>query len=86
MKGSSEPPGPGTNSAGLAVFRYQTRCGTVFGHTGNTAGFTQFIAASKDGSRSVSVSVNAQITPKSNAKRFRDLRAIFGLAVCAAMA
>ena len=86
VKGSSEPPGPGTNSAGLAVFRYQTRCGTVFGHTGNTAGFTQFIAASKDGSRSVSVSVNAQITPKSNAKRFRDLRAIFGLAVCAAMA
>ena len=42
--GSSEPPGPGTNSAGLAVFRYQTKCGTVYGHTGNTAGFTQFIA------------------------------------------
>jgi D-alanyl-D-alanine carboxypeptidase len=86
VKGSSEPPGPGTNRAGLAVFRYKTPCGTVFGHTGNTAGFTQFIAASNDGSRSVSVSVNAQITPKSNVKRFRDLRAIFGLGVCAAMA
>ena len=86
VKGSSEPPGPGTNSAGLAVFRYRTRCGTVFGHTGNTAGFTQFIAASRNGSRSVSVSVNAQVIPKSNAKRFGDLRAIFGLAVCAAMA
>src|SRR5262249_7569369 len=38
--GSSEPPGPGLNSAGLALFRYQTRCGTVYGHTGNTPGYT----------------------------------------------
>src|SRR5215211_4426608 len=29
--GSSEPPGPGMNSAGLAIFRYETRCGTVWG-------------------------------------------------------
>ena len=36
--GSSEPPGPGKNSAGLGIFRYETRCGTVWGHTGNTAG------------------------------------------------
>jgi D-alanyl-D-alanine carboxypeptidase len=86
VKGTSEPPGPGTNGAGLAVFRYQTPCGTVYGHTGNTPGYTQFVAASKDGSRSVSVSVNAQIVPKSNAKRFRELRALYGLAVCAAMA
>jgi D-alanyl-D-alanine carboxypeptidase len=85
-KGHSEPPGPGKNSVGMAVFRYQTPCGTVYGHTGNTAGFTQLVAASSDGSRSVSVSVNAQIIPKSNAVRFRDLRSIFGLAVCAAMA
>jgi D-alanyl-D-alanine carboxypeptidase len=27
--GSSEPPGPGQNSAGLAIFRYQTRSRTV---------------------------------------------------------
>ncbi|HLH28794.1 MAG TPA: serine hydrolase domain-containing protein, partial [Acidimicrobiales bacterium] len=47
--GSSQPPGPGKNSAGLALFRYQTSCGTVYGHTGNTAGFTQFAAASSDG-------------------------------------
>jgi len=32
--GSSDPPGPGNNSAGLAIFRYETRCGTVYGHTG----------------------------------------------------
>jgi D-alanyl-D-alanine carboxypeptidase len=84
VSGSSEPPGPGRNSAGLAIFRYQTRCGTVYGHTGNTAGFTQFVAASTDGKQSVSVTVNAQIIPKSNPARFRELRAIYELAVCAA--
>src|ERR671916_868276 len=36
--GSSEPPGPGKNSAGLGIFRYETRCGTVWGHTGNKIG------------------------------------------------
>ena len=29
--GGSEPPGPGKNAAGLALFRYETRCGTVWG-------------------------------------------------------
>jgi D-alanyl-D-alanine carboxypeptidase len=53
--GSSEPPGPGKNAAGLALFRYRTRCGTVWGHTGNTPGYTQFAAASGDGRRSVTV-------------------------------
>jgi D-alanyl-D-alanine carboxypeptidase len=86
VPGSSEPAGPGVNSAGLAIFRYQTRCGTVYGHTGNTAGYTQFIAANKSGTRSTVVSVNAQITPKSNAKRFAELRRIYTLAVCSALA
>ena len=84
--GGSEPAGPGRNSAGLAIFRYQTRCGTVYGHTGNTAGYTQFAAATRNGSRSVVVSVNAQIIPKANAKRFAELRRIYTLAVCAALA
>ena len=84
--GSSEPPGPGTNSAGLSIFRYKTPCGTVYGHTGNTAGYTQFVAATRDGTRSATVSVNRQIIPKSDAKTFAKLRRIFGLAVCAAMA
>jgi D-alanyl-D-alanine carboxypeptidase len=84
--GHSEPPGPGRNSAGLAVFRYRTRCGTVYGHTGNTAGYTQFIAATRDGKRSVSVSVSAQVTPDSRPAEFPALRRIFGLAVCAALA
>ena len=84
--GSSEPPGPGQNSAGLAIFRYQTRCGTVYGHTGNTLGYTQYVAASANGRRSVVVSVNAQITPTIHPDRFRELRRIYTLAVCAALA
>ena len=83
---SSQPPGPGTNAAGLAIFRYTTSCGTVYGHTGNTSGYTQFVAATSDGSRSVTVSVNAQITPKAAAAPFESLRKIYGLAVCSALA
>jgi D-alanyl-D-alanine carboxypeptidase len=85
-RGSSEPPGPGENSEGLAIFRYRTSCGTVYGHTGNTAGYTQFVAASRNGSRSVVVSVNSQITPAVHPGRFRELRRIYALAVCAALA
>jgi D-alanyl-D-alanine carboxypeptidase len=84
--GSSEPPGPGQNSAGLAIFRYQTKYGTVYGHTGNTLGYTQFVAASRDGMRSAVVSVNAQITPTSHPARFTDLRETYALAVAAALA
>ena len=60
--GSSEPTGPGENAAGLALFRYRTSCGVVLGHTGNTVGYTQFIAASPDGSRSVTVSMTVRRT------------------------
>ncbi len=83
--GKSEPPGPGSNSAGLAVFRYRTRCGTVYGHTGNTAGYTAFIASTEDGTRSAAVSVSAQVTPDRKPKVFRSLRNIFELSVCAAL-
>ncbi len=86
IPGSSEPPGPGVNSAGLGIFRYETTCGTVYGHTGNTPGYTQFVAASADGIRSTVVSVNAQITPKTDPRTFALLRQIFQAAVCAATA
>jgi D-alanyl-D-alanine carboxypeptidase len=86
IPGASEPPGPGVNAAGLAIFRYQTSCGTVYGHTGNTLGYTQFVAATSDGRRSATVSVTAQITPNSNQERFSELRHLFELAVCAATA
>jgi D-alanyl-D-alanine carboxypeptidase len=85
--GSSEPTGPGRNSAGLALFRYRMSCGTVFGHTGNTPGYTQFIAASSDGSRSATVSINQQIAPPvGDPAAFQRLRAVFRLASCAALA
>ena len=85
--GGSEPPGPGKNSAGLAVFRYETGCGTVWGHTGNTAGYTQFMASSPNGRRSVVVSINAQITPSvGDPEAFAALRRAEGRAVCAALA
>ena len=85
--GGSEPPGSGKNSAGLALFRYETRCGTVWGHTGNTLGYTQFMAASPNGRRSVVVSINTQLTPKAGSRgAFEALRRAEGLAVCAALA
>ncbi len=85
--GGSEPPGPGKNSAGLALFRYETRCGTVWGHTGNTPGYTQFVAASPNGRRSVVVSINSQLTPTAGEPgAFDALRRAEGRAVCAALA
>ena len=86
--GGSEPPGPGKNSAGLGVFLYETRCGKVWGHTGNTpGGYTQFMAASRNGSRSATVSINAQITQKlGDPDAFKALRRAERLAVCAALA
>lgn len=62
--GSSSPPGPGTNSAGMGVFRYRTSCGTVYGHTGSFPGYRLFAASSLDGRRSVVFTVNAQIVPR----------------------
>jgi D-alanyl-D-alanine carboxypeptidase len=85
--GGSEPTGPGHNTAGLAIFRYRTSCGVVFGHTGNTFGFTQFIAASRSGTRSAVVAINRQVTQDSKpAGLFRDLREVFERAACSALA
>ena len=87
--GGSEPTGPGENSAGLGIFRYRTRCGTVYGHTGNTSGYTQFMAATRDGRRSVTMSISGQITHKSPGARgdaFRRMRRIQRDAVCQALA
>lgn len=85
----SEPPGPGWNSAGLGLYRYQTRCGTVYGHTGNTFGYTQFAAATADGMRSVTVSISLQRTQNSQdwpLTVFETLRMTEEQAVCAALA
>jgi D-alanyl-D-alanine carboxypeptidase len=77
--GESSPPGPGKNSAGLALFRYQTKCGTVYGHTGNFPGYTQFAAATADGSRGITMSLNI---PAPTGKLLAQLRRLQTTAVC----
>jgi D-alanyl-D-alanine carboxypeptidase len=83
IAGASEPAGPGANSAGLALFRYATRCGVVLGHTGNTLGYTQLIAATPDGRRSLTFSVTTQINESGNPDLLRRLRAVEENFVCA---
>jgi D-alanyl-D-alanine carboxypeptidase len=78
--GESSPPGPGRNSAGLALFRYQTKCGTVYGHTGNFPGYVQWAAASANGSRAVTTSLNI---PAPTGKLLAQLRRVQTTAVCA---
>ena len=85
VPGSSGPPGPGTNAAGLAIFRYRTGCGTVYGHTGNFPGYTIFAAATSDGSRSVTVIVNEQLNDNPVTPVFTQLRHVDGLGVCVAL-
>jgi D-alanyl-D-alanine carboxypeptidase len=80
LPGASSPAGPGTNSAGLAIFRYSTRCGTVYGHTGNFPGYVQWAAATADGRRSVTTSLNIA-APKG--ALLQELRSVQTLAVCA---
>jgi len=85
VKGSSDPPGPGRNAAGLGIFRYETRCGTVYGHTGNFPGYTQFAAATLDGRRSVTVSITRQVDSDVDTAVYAALRRVESLAVCAAL-
>lgn len=61
--GSSSPPGPGTNAAGLGIFRYRTGCGSVYGHTGSFPGYRILLAASPNGKRSVVFVATSQIVP-----------------------
>lgn len=61
--GSSSPPGPGKNGAGLGIFRYRTGCGTVYGHTGSFPGYRILLAASPNGKRSVVFVATSQIVP-----------------------
>jgi D-alanyl-D-alanine carboxypeptidase len=77
--GESSPPGPGRNAAGLALFRYRTRCGTVYGHTGNFPGYVQFAAATRDGRRAVTTSLNI---PAPEGALLEQLREMQETAVC----
>ncbi|WP_323379565.1 serine hydrolase domain-containing protein [Streptomyces durbertensis] len=83
IEGASEPAGPGRNEAGLAVFRYTTRCGVVHGHTGNFPGYTQLMAATPDGSRSLAFSVTSQINEAADPALLDRLRHVQENFVCA---
>jgi len=78
--GESSPPGPGRNAAGLALFRYQTRCGTVYGHTGNFPGYVQFAAATADGRKALTTTLNI---PAPTGSLLAQLRHLQTTAVCA---
>ena len=84
--GASEPNGPGDNSATMALFRYQTECGTVYGHSGNTFGYTQFAVASPDGRRSATVSISLQRTQKDDPGQKLDVytaqKRVWDAAIC----
>jgi D-alanyl-D-alanine carboxypeptidase len=84
VKGSSSPPGPGENDAGLGIFRYHTRCGVIYGHTGSFPGYRLFAASTKDGKRTISFSVNSQIVPPDQGDQdvAKEIRRAQTLAVC----
>ncbi|MFE2147683.1 serine hydrolase domain-containing protein [Streptomyces sp. NPDC059456] len=73
---SSEPAGPGTNAAGLAIYRYSTRCGVLYGHTGNFPGYTQLAAATPDGTRSLTFSINTQANKDNKPALLARLRTV----------
>ena len=88
VDGHSEPTGPGANRAGAGIFQYRTRCGTVYGHTGNFPGYTQFLAATLDGERSVTFSISEQLNEDMTGRQlvvFNALRRAEETAVCAAL-
>ena len=83
-----DPPGPGQNRAGLTLYRYKTSCGVVEGHTGNFPGYTQLIAASPDGRRSLVVTATEALSTPSTGPQevFAQLQQVYVRAVCAALA
>ncbi|HWM55249.1 MAG TPA: serine hydrolase domain-containing protein [Solirubrobacterales bacterium] len=84
--GTSSPPGPGRNSAGLGIFRYDTRCGDVYGHTGSFPGYRLFVAGDAAGQRSVVFVVNAQIVPGQGSQQVAGaIRRAQTQAVCRAL-
>jgi D-alanyl-D-alanine carboxypeptidase len=62
--GAGSPAGPGTNNAGLGIFRWDVACGEIWGHTGAFPGFRAIGAAAEDGSGSFGMVVNATELPQ----------------------
>jgi D-alanyl-D-alanine carboxypeptidase len=86
LPGGGEPYGPGINSAGLGIYRYQTNCGTVLGHTGNFPGYTAFISSTPDGRRSAVVLLSTALNQGMGQAAFGPMRRVFRLAACAELA
>jgi D-alanyl-D-alanine carboxypeptidase len=85
--GESQPKGPGENSAGMALFKYDTRCGTVYGHTGNFPGYTAIAVSSPDGRRSFVMLASTQLDNSTAVPAtFRFWRSTTEDGVCAAFA
>ncbi|TQK45332.1 D-alanyl-D-alanine carboxypeptidase [Streptomyces sp. SLBN-118] len=82
-EGASEPAGPGANATGLAIFRYTTRCGVVYGHTGNFPGYTQLMAATPDGKRSLTFSITTQVNKDNKPELLEELRSVQEDFICA---
>jgi D-alanyl-D-alanine carboxypeptidase len=86
--GTSQQPWPGTNSAGMALFRYDTQCGTVYGHTGNIFDYTEFAVASPDGQRSATTSVSSQLNAGSTGQAttvYAARQDVVQTAICSAL-
>ena len=83
-----EPIGPGQNRGGLNLYRYRLPCGVVFGHSGNFPGYTQWIAATPDGSRSAVVTANIQVNIPDLVlpEVATSLRQVFRRAACSTLA
>jgi len=71
--GSSQPPGPGRNQATLGLFRYESRCGTMYGHTGSFPGYRAMAMSNASGRRSIVFTVNSQIVPGQGSQEVSDL-------------
>jgi D-alanyl-D-alanine carboxypeptidase len=69
----------------LALYQYETSCGTVLGHAGNFPGYTDFIGATPNGRRSAVVFANEQLAEDAKPEVFKQLRRTFRLAGCAAL-
>ena len=87
VPGSSSPPGPGTNSVGLAVFKYNYELWRRLRAHREALGYTQLGAASTlGGGNSVTVTATEQLSTSLHPEVLALLRQAELLAVCAAMA
>ena len=85
--GASDPPGPGDNSAGLALFKYRTPCGRCLRAHRQLPGLHPVHGATRNGQASITVSINEQVSPTAgDPVVFQRLLKAEKTAVCTALA